>query len=295
MLSKSSKNVTVRQSTTETTIDTNIANQISDAPAEAARLLAETSQKQLTNTEVLCVVNLLTSSNLTALPKLDPSTDEDQQNTVLQVNNSVNTKAVALLQEENFKVCCSLGVGTLFSHAAILDTGCGPCLIDRLIMQSDWELHCKPVAINLRSVNKTILQVVGVVPLKLRLGDLTRSVTFGMVDGLAVPIIIGIAYQKKSIDAIFPKKMLIQPEDSRPITISQKYNAYDDAPTVRTKDPPLKPSTQLVHLSKQCILPPMSQTAVKVKTNAAGLFTIVLSSSKYVQRMKLWWPTASWT
>ena len=55
--------------------------------------------------------------------------------------------------------------------------------------------------------------------LNLQIGDLRKSVTFAIVDGLSVPLIIGTAYQEKLIESIQCKARRLKPVDSRAIAI----------------------------------------------------------------------------
>ena len=143
---------------------------------------------------------------------------------------------MALFQEENFKVCCSLGVGALLLHTAILNTKRGPCVIDRSIMRNDWKLLSKQDTIKLRSANEIALRVAGVLPLKLRPGGLSRSVKFDVVDGLAEPITVFIAFYEKSIDVIFPDKIFYsQSIVARSSSCKNPIHTTTPAPSITTR------------------------------------------------------------
>ena len=106
----------------------NAASQISRASSDAAQFLANTSQKRLFNVDVLHVENLLMPSDLKALTNLEKSTKSENRETALQVPTEVVDKVVAQFRAEIFKLSCILGVKTMLTKTAIIDTGCRHCL-----------------------------------------------------------------------------------------------------------------------------------------------------------------------
>ena len=67
--------------------------------------------------------------------------------------------------------------------------------------------------------------ITGLLNLDLQIGDLKRSVTFAIVDNLAVPLIVGTAYQDKFSEAILGKAHRLKPIDSRAIPIIGSFDS----------------------------------------------------------------------
>ena len=55
--------------------------------------------------------------------------------------------------------------------------------------------------------------------LDVQIGDLRKSVTFAIVDDLAVPLILGMAYQDKFIESIRCTARRLKPIDNRCVAI----------------------------------------------------------------------------
>ena len=58
----------------------------------------------------------------------------------------------------------------------------------------------------------------------LKIGDLRKSIIFAIVDDLAMPLIIGTAYQDKFIESIQCKERRLKPVDSIAIAILDSFD-----------------------------------------------------------------------
>ena len=79
-----------------------------------------------------------------------------------------------------------------YKRVAILDTGCRICLTRRSVIRL-FLVHLEQPAASskLASASGTPINTTGTIPLRVRLGDLNVTVCFGIVDDLAVPMLIG--------------------------------------------------------------------------------------------------------
>ena len=108
----------------------------------------------------------------------------------------------------------------MYSQPAILDIGCGPCLVSRSTLRPEWSTqeHSSPLALYTGATG-TPVHISGLMDLDLQISDLRKSVTFAIVDNLAVTQIVGTTYEYKFVEAIQCKAHRLKPIDSRAIAI----------------------------------------------------------------------------
>ena len=101
---------------------------------------------------------------------------------------------------------------------------------------------------------------------KVQIGDLRKSMTFAIVDDLAVPLIIGTAYQDKFIEFIQCKARRLKPIDSCSIAILDTLNS--PVCTLESLD---EAQSRKVQVCRRIVIPPMSEVPVGMRTFASGL------------------------
>ena len=110
------------------------------------------------------------------------------------------------------------------------------------------------------------MHISSLMDLDIQIRDLRRSVTFAIVDDVAVPLIIGTAYQDKFIESTQCRKRRTKPIDSRNVAILGTI----DSPA-RTLQSPDDAQPRKVQVRRRTVLPPMSEMPLKVRTFASGL------------------------
>ena len=102
--------------------------------------------------------------------------------------------------------------------------------------------------------------------LNIQIGDLRKSVMFAIVDDLAVPLIIGAAYQEKFIGSVQYKARRLKPIDIRSVAILDAF----DSPEY-TLESPDDVQPRKVQVCRRIVIPPMSEVPVRVRTFASSL------------------------
>ena len=106
----------------------------------------------------------------------------------------------------------------------------------------------------------------GLMDLDLVIGDLRKSVTLAIVDDLAVPLIVGTAFQDKYIESIQCRARRLKPSNSRSIAILDTF----DSP-VCTIESEEDAQPRKVHVCRRTVIAPMSEAPVLVRSEAAGI------------------------
>ena len=176
-------------------------------------------------------------------------------------------EAISTVSAKSYKIHTSIGHTRMYSQAAVLDTGCGPCLIHRSTLRPEWLAHERPPPpTKYTGATGTPVRISGLMDLDVQIGDLRKSVTFAVVDDLAVPLIIGTAYQDKFIESIRCTARRLKPINSRSIAILDTFDS-----SVCTLESPEDAQPKGVRVCKRTVIPPMSEVPVRVRTSASGL------------------------
>ena len=103
--------------------------------------------------------------------------------------------------------------------------------------------------------------------LDLEIGDLRKSITFAIVDDLAVSLIIGTAYQEKLIESIHCEARRLKPANSRTVAILDTF----DTPICTLESVDAQPKT--VHVCRSTVVPYVrsacANTHLWIRTTAA--------------------------
>jgi len=97
---------------------------------------------------------------------------------------------------------------SLVAFVVVVDTGAGHNLVRRSALAPDWLCQVatskKEEQVRLRNVNNAWLRTSGTVALWLQTGARIVPVTFFVVDGLSVPVILGCTFIDDNAHAILP-------------------------------------------------------------------------------------------
>ena len=188
-------------------------------------------------------------------------------------------KGMALtMAKRNYKVYADIGRSRqlLTRRLRVLDTGAGPNFIrkDELPQGFEEYLRYGPLS-NIGDANNKPLSMLGIIDLLVRLGTYLVKVDFIVCDRLAAPVILGCEYCDRFVEAIRPRKKLVELEDGSTIPITRR------SLTRPPRAPPLLPSQEFVKspgrtspkvkVAKAIELPPESQTWVTVTSQRRGL------------------------
>ncbi len=106
----------------------------------------------------------------------------------------------------NYKVAASIGFGKaeLQPVPTVLDTGCGPNLVDVGHLPPSWKDHILPRGREPRlfSASHTPLGVLGRIRMTVQLGTFAVRTVFLGVKNLAVPCLLGTAYAGRYVKSI---------------------------------------------------------------------------------------------
>ena len=211
----------------------------------------------------------------------DESHDTDDELETLQFDED---EAIAMLSSRNYKLRMSWGINSksLLPQTVILDTGAGPNLVDYGRLPEKWKKKIKKVKrVSMTSASKDKMNLVGVIPIVIRLGDLKVRVWFGVIEELAVPVLLGTSFADRFIQGIFPQERKVVPNDSGPVAILSTLVKDPETNLLVEQDPLLCVKDQSddkreirFRVAKKRTIPPMSEAPVTVTTNAGGLMML---------------------
>ena len=135
-------------------------------------------------------------------------------------------EAISVIHAKSYKIHTSIGLNNMYSQEAILDTGCGPCLIRRSTVRPEWltQERLPPLTQNMGATRSPV-RITCLMDLDLQIGDLRKSITFAIVDDLAVSLLMGTAYQDRFIDTIKCKARRLKPINNRTVAILDSFNS----------------------------------------------------------------------
>ena len=183
-----------------------------------------------------------------------------------------------LLAKRNYKVHAEIGfISTLMvRRVATLDTGAGPNVIrlSEVPTAAMARVRHGPLP-NVTDANRNPIRMRGVITLVVRLGRHMAKVDFIVAERLAVPVILGADYCDRFVEAIRPRKRLVEMEDGTEIPIVRRPSKRPEAA------PPLPAAQEFVpkdgrvstklRAAENILLKPSTQAWVKVTSPEFGL------------------------
>ena len=198
-----------------------------------------------------------------------------------------------MLANRNFKVNAYIGLTThaTMRYTTVLDTGAGSSFIKESCLPPGTEKLIKPLhsAVRIKDANNRALVVAGRINLSCQIGSRKDIVTFYVVDRLATDVILGCDYCDRHIEAIKPRKRLVELDDGTTVPIVRR-------PDKRKNDSVPLPDEQVYAPAKGRIndkittfeekrLEPDTQTWVKVVTNTHGLIQVESLPKLYTNQL----------
>ena len=165
----------------------------------------------------------------------------------------------------------------LLATRAIIDTGSGVSLIREDLLPK--EVTVCPLdrsTPNMFDVNGNILSITGLVTLHVRIGTYETTHSWGVVQGMSVPLHLGTPYSDAHVPIISGPRNFIQLKDGCRVPILRRGNSV--APVATSTATPCDCSSKgkaKVQMAQKTIIEPKSKGYVKVQTafQGNGLFT----------------------
>ena len=183
-----------------------------------------------------------------------------------------------LLAKRNYKVHADIGFNTTMTvrRVATLDTGAGPNVIrlSELPTAAKAKIKHGPLP-RVTDANRNPLRMMGTITLVVRLGRHLAKVEFVVAERLAVPLILGADYCDRFVEAIRPRKRLVELDDGTEIPIvrrpSKRHEASPPLPTEQEFIPRDGRVSPKLRAAERVTLNPGTQTWVKVTSPDHGL------------------------
>ena len=183
-----------------------------------------------------------------------------------------------VMARRNYKVYADVGLNRplLTRRLTVLDTGAGPNFIrkDELPPGFESRLRYGPL-LNIGDANNNPLSMLGVISLIVRLGTFLVKLDFIVCERLAAPVILGCDFCDRFVEAIKPRKKLVELEDGTTVPIVRRPLARSSraVPLPHSQEYVKSPGriTPKVKVAKAVVLPPESQTWVSVNAERRGL------------------------
>ena len=215
--------------------------------------------------------------------------------------------AICFLKKRNYKVHAELGVKVRglktdeqpdksaairrrLRYSAVLDTGVGPNLIRRGALPAEVILDSSKTTVLRNASNKPMI-VCGEVELQVRLGQHTAKAKFYVVEKLATDVLLGCDYCDKYVEAIKPRKRVVEMEDGTEVPIIRKPSTRSKEaaplPYEEVEKATLPPAKTRICPTKKHRLEPGTQTVVEVTCERQGDIVVRPAERLYETRQCL--------
>ena len=181
-----------------------------------------------------------------------------------------------MLSSYNYKVEVAVGAKPTEQKQYLSDAGtsAGPNLIraDCVPPEILANLNRDRRIVNLASASKHKLHTIGVVYLWMGMGGYACRQPFVVVRRLAADVIIGCTFLDDHAESLQIRRKVLILADGNVVPIRRR--SAGKPTVVRTRErvevAPLPPKTNLVHVAQRIVLPPQSETIVKVFCGRTG-------------------------
>ena len=186
-----------------------------------------------------------------------------------------------VMAKRHYKVYADVGLTSyqLVKQLSVLDSGSGPNFVRSDVLPDGFERYLKsgPV-LAVCDANRNPIRTIGRIDLVVRLGTRLVKLEFVVCQKLACPVVLGCDYMDRFVEAILPRKRLVELDDGTTVPITRR-------PMRRPPNSPPLPVEQeyttsggrtspKVRVAKAVELQPGTQTFVEVTTERHG--TMVL-------------------
>ena len=128
-----------------------------------------------------------------------------------------------ILSRQNYKIRAYIGTSAkaLIQYITVLDTGAGSSFVKKATLSLEVLKTMKslPEQVRVRDANNRRLNILGTVELNVRIGNREDKVNFYVVERLATDFILGCDFCDRHVEAIRPRKRLIELDDGTTIPI----------------------------------------------------------------------------
>ena len=199
------------------------------------------------------------------------------------------------LSRQNYKIRAYIGTSAraLIQYITVVDTGAGSSFVKQEALSPEVLKTLKPLPeqVRVRDANNRRLNILGTVELNVRIGNRQDKVNFYVVERLATDFILGCDFCDKHVEAIRPRKRLIELDDGTTIPIvrgSKKARGRNiPVPSEGSASPNARASSSKIVTTEDVTLPANSQCWVKVKTAQHGLIHVQPVDKLYSNRLCL--------
>ena len=194
-------------------------------------------------------------------------------------DNFVET--VCTLSRRNYKVYADLGLTTsiIVRSFTILDTGAGSNFVRTDTLPKGWESLLEPGEIpTIADGNGRPPRTCGAVTLVVRLATRANKCKFIVCERLAATVILGCDFNDIFVEAIYPRRKMVELDDGAKVPIVTKpATRRDDAPPLPSEqgydNDPGRVSPKL-KVSRPVIIQPGTRVWVHVTSGRTGLFVL---------------------
>jgi len=181
---------------------------------------------------------------------------------------------VAILTGSNFQVASRiwLDAGRELALRVIVDTGSGVSLVREALLPPEMEVTPLDAAtVQLFDVNGGLLSITGTVKLTVRIGTYSTPVTFGVLRGMSVSLLLGTDYTDVHVPIICGPQGYIQVLDGCKVFILRRGKTVSYAKANQPGTAGAASETDAkVHLAREVVLAPRSGGYVPVQTSFQG-------------------------
>lgn len=158
----------------------------------------------------------------------------------------------------------------------VLDTGAGPNFIRRSELPAGSDPLIRPAAnTSLCDANGRPLDIIGTVSLSAMLGSRVTKVNFYVCKRLAAAMILGCDFNDRYVEAILPKRKVIELDDGSTVPIVRKPPTRPPCapplPHAQKYTPEQGRASTKVKVAKLVTIEPLTQTWVTVQSGHSGL------------------------
>ena len=227
-------------------------------------------------------------------PSVEGTSTDDSTIGVLQrpwrrIRRQKLPDSIFMMARRNYKVNALIGksIHAMRRFVVVLDTGAGSSFIKKSVLPPSVVAQIQPVGLasNVRDASNRRVNIIGTVNLTCQVGMRTDIVRFNVVEKLGTDVIIGCDYCDKHIEAIRPRKRVVEMDDGTTVPIIRKPSgrSIDSVPLPEEQEwiPAKGRRGGKVHVTESVTLPPETQTWVKVRTEEHGLVMIDPNARMY--------------
>lgn len=178
-------------------------------------------------------------------------------------------------------MCFGIKLNILRPKVSVLDNGAGQNLFCMSFLPAKWRNHIRPIHnTSLMSVSNSFGNVIVKFKLFIQLSDLHMRVHFGVVDTLAVPLLIRTSFVDRFDKEIFFMEWRIAPIPSLPVSFISEYTALldllavlhsnSDAETIIDYRQDNNTRTPLSRFAKWITTLPNTEASIPVTNSSSG-------------------------